>query len=214
MKVAYAARFTALIFFVTCCITLLYLRPGLRVVGVQFPRQGWLLENPILWQIGGWLWLLTIFGWMWLLSALAWSYLPAHRLAAMLQSGLMLIGATLAIAGVITWMSVLPVAVAQGEASAYISLVDSLALGLLGGGGLMTGIVTLWLGLDLWRQRVLARPWVACCILAGLWTIPSPLLFPLFYHLLPAALFWWLWTLYLAFRPRLPSPFAEWPLRK
>ena len=74
MKVAHAARFTALLFFITCAITLLYLRPGLRVAEVQFPRQGWLLENPTLWQVGGWLWLLAIFGWLWLLMALAWTY--------------------------------------------------------------------------------------------------------------------------------------------
>ena len=199
MKVAHAARFTALLFFITCAITLLYLRPGLRVAGVQFPRQGWLLENPTLWQVGGWLWLLAIFGWLWLLMALAWTYLPAHRLAAMLQSGLLLIGATLATAGVITWMKVLPVAVAQADAGIYLSLVDGLALGLLGGGCLLAGIATLWIGIDLWQQQGLSRPWVALCLLAGLFTLPSLFLFPWYYHLLPAALCWWLWTLYLAF---------------
>lgn len=214
MKVPYAARFTALIFVITVALTLLLLRPGLRVAGVQFPRQGWLLENPLLWQVGGWLWLVTIFGWMWLLTALAWSYLPAHRVAAMLQSGLTLIGAILAIAGVITWMSALPAAVAQPTAGPFISLVDGLALGLLGGGAFMVGIVTTWIGLELWQQRVLARPWVMLGILAGLFTIPSPFLLPWFYHLLPAALCWSLWCLYLAVLPRLPSPFAEWPARR
>lgn len=214
MKVPYAARCTALLFLITVAVTLLLLRPGWRVAGVQFPRQGWLLANPLLWQVGGWLWLVTIFGWMWLLTALAWSYLPAHRVAAMLQSGLMLIGAILSIAGVITWMSVLPIAVAQPAASSSIALVDGLAAGLLGGGAFMAGIATTWIGLELWQQRVLARPWVALCVLAGLFTIPSPFLLPWFYHLLPAALCWWLWSLYLAFLPRLPSPFTEWPVRR
>ena len=213
MKVPNAARFNGVIVFSAVCYTLLFLRPGLRVVGVQFPRQGWILENGLNWQAGWWLWLLAIFGWMWLLVALAWTYLPAHRIASMLQSGLLIISAVLGIAGIITWMGGLPVAMAQTDATGFIFLVDTLALGLLGGGCLMGGIVTAWIGLDLYQQRVLARPWAVICIIAGLGAIPSPFLFPFSYHLLVSALCWWVWALYLALLPRLPSPFSEYPSR-
>lgn len=213
MKVPNASRFNVVILLAAVAFTLLISRPGLRVVGVQFPRQGWILENALFWQIGWWLWLAAIFGWMWLLIALAWTYLPAHRVASMLQSGLMLIGAVLAIAGVTIWMGSLPVAMAQADATALILLVDTLALGLIGGGCLMGGIVTAWIGLDLFQQRVITRPWTVVCMLAGLIALPTPFLLPSPYHLLVAAICWWLWALYLALLPRLPSPFAEYPTR-
>ncbi len=211
MKLTNAARFNAVLLLAAISVTLILLSPGLRVVGVQFPRQGWVLENLFVWQLGWWLWLGAIFGWMWLLVGLQWTYLPAHRIASMLQSGLLLIGATLAIAGVVVWMGGLPVAMAQTEASVYILLVDTLALGLIGAGCFMGGIVTFWVGLDLYQQGVLPRLWVVLCLLAGLSAVPTPFLLPFPYHLLVAALCWWLWALYLALLPQLPSPFAEYP---
>ncbi len=89
-------------------------------------------------------------------------------------------------------------------------LVDALALGLIGGGAFMGGLVTLWIGLDLYRQGLLAQRWLALCLLAGLCALPTPFLLPFPYWLIVAALCWWGWALYLAFQSRLPSLYAEW----
>lgn len=210
MKIQQAARFNALLWPAVLFYTVFTMAPGLRITGVHFPRQGWIVENNLFWSSGCWFWLLAIFGWMWLLVALAWSYLPAHRMASMLQSGLMLIGATLTISGVIVWMALLPPAMAQATATTLVPLVDALALGLIGGGAFMGGIVTLWIGFDLYQQAVLPRPWLWLCILAGLAALPAPFLLPFPYLLLVATICWWIWSIYLALRPRLPSPFAEW----
>lgn len=213
MKIPYAARYNVLLCLAVLIATPWFLWPGLRIVGVQFLRQSWILEHSALWMAGWWLWLMAIFGWMWLLVALAWSYLPAHRVATMLQSGLIIIGAVLMIAGVIVWMGVLPVVMAHHDATLWILVLDAFALNLLGGGCLMGGIVTAWIGVDLYRQDDLRRSWVLLCILAGLCAMPSPFLLPLGipFHLLPAFLCWLLWSGYLALLPRLPSPFAEYP---
>lgn len=210
MKIQQAARYNAVLLPAVLFYTVITMAPGLRVAGVHFPRQGWLVENTFFWASGCWFWLLVVFGWMWLLAALAWSYLPAQRLASMLQSSLMLIGATLAISGVIVWMAVLPPAMAQTSATTLAPLVDALALGLIGGGAFMAGIVTVWIGLDLYRQGVLARGWLTLCLGAGLCALPTPFVLPFPYLLAVAALCWWGWALYLAFQPRLPSLYAEW----
>lgn len=180
------------------------------MVGVQFVRQGWLMEHPLLWM-GWWVWLLAIFGWMWLLIALSWTYLPAHRIISVLQSGLMLIGAVLLILGVIMWMGVLPVVAAQDDAVRWMVLVDTMALNLLGGGCLMGGLVTAWVGVELFLQKTFGRLWIVFCVLAGISVVPSPFLFPALipYHLLFAVICWWIWAIYLAVQPQLPSPFPE-----
>ncbi|MEZ4677219.1 MAG: hypothetical protein R2932_23675 [Caldilineaceae bacterium] len=213
MNVTTAARLHLILLIVVAIGTYLFLWPGLRIVGVQFPRQSWILTHAMGWRGGWWLWLLAIFGWMYLLATLAWTYLPAHRAAAMVQSGLMIISAVLLIAGVTAWMGVLPVVMAQPDASALLLLVDAFALNFLGAGCLMGGVVTAWIGYDLWRQRVVSRPWTLFCIGAGLAAIPSPFLFPFPFHLLLTALCWWLWAFYLAVLPRPHSPFAEYPSR-
>lgn len=210
MKIQNAARFNAIVWLVVLLFTGFVMRPGLRITGVHFPRQGWIVDNPLLWSLGWWLWLIAIFAWMWLLIALVWTYLPAHRIASMLQSGLMLIAAVLAISGVIVWMGVLPPAMTQATATTLAPLVDALALGLISGGAFMGGAVTAWIGLDLYQQGVLPRPWLWLCIVAGLAALPAPFILPFPYLLLVGALCWWLWSIYLARRPRLPSPFAEW----
>lgn len=209
MKLPNAARYNALIWLAVLGGTWSIL-PGLRMVGVQFIRQGWLLENPMAWM-AWWFWLLAIFGWMWLLIALAWTYLPAHRIASVLQSGLMLIGAVLLISGVIMWMGVLPVMATQADAAAWMLLIDVIALNLLGGGCLMGGIVTTWIGVELFQIGKFSRGWTLLCIVAGLSILPSPLLLPSFipYHLMVAVGAWWLWSIYLALQPQLPSPFPE-----
>ncbi|MEZ4866927.1 MAG: hypothetical protein R3C14_36735 [Caldilineaceae bacterium] len=210
MKIPNAARFNMLIILAALPFTLLELRIGIRISGVHFIRQGWILEHPFFWQWGWWLWLAVIFGWMWLLITLMWSYLPAHRVTTMLQSGLMLIAAVLAISGIIVWMAALPQIMTQENAAALIPLVDALALGLIGGGALMGGAVTAWIGLELYQQQVLSRLWVPLLIMSGLAALPSPFLLPNVYGLLLAALCWWLWAIYLAFLPCLPSPFPAW----
>jgi hypothetical protein len=171
-----------------------------------------LLKHPLSWQIGGWLWLLAIFAWMVLLVVLSWSYLPAHRVATMLQNGLLISAALLAMAGVVVWMTGLPIALLQPDmANSLATLVDALALGLLGAGLMLGGAVTTWIASDLWRQALLARPWLVLGAAAGLLALPSPLLLPNGTLLLVSLACWLLWCGWLATRPRLPSPFSEWP---
>lgn len=210
MKIQQAARFNAVLWPVILFYTVIIMTPGLRVTSVHFPRQGWLAAHENWWAIGCWLWLLAIFGWLWLLMALAWSYLPVYRMTSILQSGLLLIGATLAISGVIVWMTVLPPAMRQANATMLVPLVDALALGLIGGGAFTGGVVMLWIGLDLYRQGVLARRWLTFCLVAGFCALPTPFLLPFPYLLAVAALCWWGWALYLALQARLPSRYTQW----
>jgi hypothetical protein len=211
-KIPYAAWFNLIVFGTAALYTLIELRPALRLAGVQFVRYGWLLKHPLSWQIGGWLWLLAIFAWMVLLVVLSWSYLPAHRVATMLQNGLMISAAPLVMAGVSIWMAALPVALAQPDAPTPLApLVDALALGLLGAGLMLSGVVTTWIAIDLWRQALLARPWLLLPVVAGLLALPSPLLLPNGTLLLVSFVCWLIWCGWLAIRPRLPPAFAEWP---
>jgi len=209
MKSNVAGRFSAFTLVVAVLYSLLIMRPGLRIVGVSFPRQAWILENSLLWSAGLWLWLVCIAGWMWVLVSLMWAYLPAHRIASMLQSGLVVIGATLAIAGVVVWMAALPAALRLPSVNELLMLVDGLALGLLGAGALMTGLATGWVAIDLMRFSPLRRIWVAAVALTGVLMIPSPFLLPFPWHLLAAAVCWLAWTLYLSGLRRLPSAFPE-----
>jgi hypothetical protein len=209
MKSNVAGRFSAFTLVVAILYSLLIMRPGLRIVGVSFPRQAWILENSLLWSAGLWLWLVCIAGWMWVLVSLMWAYLPAHRIASMLQSGLVVIGATLAIAGVVVWMAALPAALRLPSVNELLMLVDGLALGLLGAGALMTGLATGWVAIDLMRFSPLRRIWVAAVALTGVLMIPSPFLLPFPWHLLAAAVCWLAWTLYLSGLRRLPSTFPE-----
>jgi hypothetical protein len=209
MKLRLAGLSSGITMTLAALYTLLILRVGLRIVGVPFPRQAWLLEMGTLWQIGAWLWLLTIFCWMLLIVTLMWSYIPAHRISAMLQNGLTLIAAVLAIAGIIAWMNALPWAVTQDNAVAWMSLVDSFALGFLGAAFFMGGLVTAWQAFDLARSGFLRPAWVVLPILSGLVVALSPWLLPDGRHLLVGALLWAGWCAFLALR-RLPPAFAEW----
>lgn len=212
MQLPFAARFAVGAILTATIYTLLVMRAGVRITGVLAPRQFWILDHPLQWQLGWWLWLVTIFSWMVLLVALSWHYLPAHRMAGMLQSGLMVIAAVLLIAGVTVWMGMLPATLTEfAEAALLTPLVDALALGLLGAGLMMGGAVTTWLVVDLMRRSVLPRAWLAPLALAGLCLLPSPFLLPNPYLLLAAALCWLIGCGWLATRPRLPSPFVEWP---
>lgn len=209
MKTPTAARISAAVTVAALLYMLLIMRPGLRLVGVSFPRQAWILENPLLWSLGLWLWMALIFCWMWVLVSLLWAYLPAHRISTMLQSGLMLIGATLAIAGTVTWMAALPSILPLQSVNELLPLVDGLALGLLGAGAFMGGIVTTWIGVDLMRLSPIAATWCALCVAAGALLIPTPFLLPFPWHLLAAALFWLGWCIFLGLRRRLPSAYPE-----
>lgn len=216
MNVPNAARFTTVAFLGAALYTWLQMRPGLDFAGAFVERQTWLLLHSGVWRLGWWLWLLAIFSWMWLLVALAWSFLPAHRMAAMLQSGLMVIAAVLAIAGVTVWMAVLPVAFGLGDATAGAGgnlalLVDMLAMGLISAGCFMGGLVTSWITWDLMRQKVLTRFWLWLLVLAGLALAPAPFIALHPYPLAVALCCWLLCTLSLSTRRRLPSPFSEWP---
>lgn len=216
MNVLYPARFTTVVCLSAAAYTWLQMRPGLMTVSMTVERQAWLAQHGALWSLGWWLWLAAIFSWMWLLVALAWSYLPAHRMAAMLQSGLMVIAAVLAIAGVTVWMAVLPAAGQFGSATAgagetLAPLVDMLAMSLVSAGCFMGGLVTSWIAWDLIHQKVLTRFWLWLLVLAGLLLAPAPFTALHPYPLAAALGCWLLCTLWLSTRRRLPSPFSEWP---
>ncbi len=210
MRIINAARFSGLAFLAAFLFTVFSLRLGLRTATVQLPRQVWLQENEALWMAGGWLWLLAVFSWMVLLVALIWSYLPGHRIATMLQSGLMIISAVLTIAGVITWMNVLPYAANQPTAVELIPFVDTLALTFFGAGLFMGGAVTAWLAVDLARLNALPGAWVAPAIGAGLCFVPAPFILPWPYLVLVGLVLWLGWCLFLGTRREMPSAYSEW----
>lgn len=217
MKVSYAGRFATVIFLITALYTGWQMWPGLYLVNELSVRQSWMINHAVQWSLGSWLWLLSLFSWMVLLVTLTWSYLPAHRVAGMLQSGLMIIAAVLAIAGITVWMNVLPAAFAQATAIqadlAYgpAPIVDALALALLGSGCLMGGATTAWIAYDLICQQRLSRTWLLLPLLSGLClTLASLLLFNL-YLLLASLLCWVIWCIWLSIQRDLPSPFPIWP---
>ena len=210
MRITYAARFSVVIFLVATLFTLFLTRTGLRIVGVSLPRQVWLAENSGLWAAGWWLWLPAIFSWMLLLTTLMWSYLPGHRLNSMLQSGLVIIGAILSMSGIVIWMNVLPGIAALSTDSTLITLVDDIALSLLGAGLAMMGIVTIWILIDLYRQDIFERRILLPGILTGLCLLPTPLLLPRVENLALGLLLWLVWCGLLATRTSFPNMFPEW----
>ena len=174
-NVAYAARFTSITFLLAALYSGLELRPGLHIVGVLIPRLAWVLNHPATWQVGWWLWLLALFGWMWLLITLVGAHLPARRVTTMLQFALAISAAVLAMSGILVWMQVLPVLFRYKTLiNEMTPVLDALVLGLLGLGLLLGGLVTAWIGWDLWRQQVLPRVCMLLLIGAGLCTLPSP----------------------------------------
>lgn len=84
-----------------------------------------------------------------------WRYSPAHRVPTMLQSGLIIISSVLAVVGILVWLAFLPVAVDLENAVNIVPLLDAFALGAIGGGCLMGGIVTSWFCIDLLRLKKL-----------------------------------------------------------
>ena len=210
MRIIFAARLSGVIFLISTLFTLILTRTGFRMMGVALPRQVWLTENSALWAAGWWLWLLAIFSWMLLLITLMWSYLPSHRLNSMVQSGLILIGAILSMAGVVIWMNVLPATARLNPDPALISLVDGLALSLLGAGLSMAGVATVWLLVDLGRLKILNRSLLIPGILSGCFLLPTPWLLPRVENLAISLLLWLFWCGWLATQSSFPKAFSEW----
>lgn len=209
MKVLIVARSAFLLYILAPISTYWQLAPGLHVSGIQFRRLAWIIENPLGWAVGWWLWVFAIFVWMWLLFALMSAYLPAHRQQLMFQAGLLVMAGLLAIIGAVGWWRLLPVLAMQKEVSAPLVLLDAGVLGILGLALLLAGIVTTWIGFDLWRQHHFPVVWVSFLIGAGLLMIPSPLLLPSNQHLLAALGCWLLWCGYFATRRHLPTTVSE-----
>lgn len=216
MKIPYAARFAALAFLIAALHTSLQLPSGLipldpTLTGDLMVRQSWLLELALQWRVGLWLWLVAIFSWMVVLVVLTWNYLPAHRVAGMLQSGLMLIGAVLAIAGINVWMGGLPTLLATSIPDGQlVALVDVLARTLLGSGMMMGGITTAWIAYDLIQSKLLARGWVGLLLASGIGALLAPFFAFNMLVLGVTAFCWFLYCLWLATRRRLPNAFANW----
>ena len=205
MKLTPLARFAASTFLALLLYGVLLLSVPLGVENGWDVRLAWLGQNGLRWSLGGWLALAGVFGWMAFLVALMHIYSPAHRVATMLQSGLMLLSAGLLIAGVTVWMVLLPSA-ASGEWAAFI---DRLALAFLGGGLFMTGATTAWITLDLALLKRLPWPWLLPgTIAAALW-IPSPLLLPTALPALIGLALLFFWTGFWATRPTFPPVYQE-----
>lgn len=210
MKIRYAVGFSGTAVLVAILYSVLVMRPGARIIGVLFPRQVWLVENTGLWALGGWISLLAIFSWMVVVVTLAWSYLPAHRVSSMLQSGLLIISAVLAIGGVVIWMNLLPFSAHQDNANELIPFVDTLALSFLGAGLFMGGAVTAWIGVDLIRLGYLPLAWIAPAVAAGVLVLPAPVLLPQSWYLAVSSLIWCGWCVFLATRREIPSAYSAW----
>lgn len=189
MKVSFAAIYSSISLTIASLYTIFVSRAGLKIQGVLLPRRGWINENPLAWEIGWWLWMLVVVGWMLFLVTLIWRYSPAHRVPTMLQSGLIIIASVLVVIGILVWMAVLPVAVDLENAVNIVPLIDAFALGAIGAGCLMGGIVTSWICIDLLRLRKLTWSWVVPGLIAGLCMIPSPFLLPQPYLLAVSAFF-------------------------
>lgn len=209
MKLSIAASFSGGAVLLATLGSLFVASPGLHISTVLLQRKAWLLEQPALWQIHWWLWLLAIFGWMYLLVTFVWRYTPAHRISTMLQVGLMNIAALLSIIGALIWMNILPLVVSLEGSSNWVELIDAMALTLLGSGAFMGGVVTLWITLDLFTLKKLTLSWLWPGILTGLALIPSPFLLPFPFHLVFAAMLWILWCLLLIVRGPEPKPYPE-----
>jgi hypothetical protein len=205
MKLIRAASFAAVVFAITNLYSLFLLSTPLTITREWMLRSEWFAAYVSLWMVGGWLALLAVFAWMLLLMALMYVYIPVHRLSTMLQSGLMMIGAVLLVIGIVIWMNLLPSARDAEQAT----LVDRLALSILGAGFFMGGAVTAWIALDLALLRKLPRAWLLPGFLAGLLAVPSPFLLPNPTLLMPAMFLFFAWTVLFAVQRKMPAAYAE-----
>jgi len=210
MKIINAARFSGIVFLIASLYTFFLSRTGFDSTLAVLDRQTWFADSGLLWMGVGWLWLLAIFSWMVLLVAFIWSYLPGHRIPTMLQSGLMVISATLAIASVIVWMNILPFVAGREDAQAYMPLVDRFALTFLGAGLFMGGAVTTWIIYALMHEKFIPRSWAIPGIIAGLCFLPAPILLPRPQLIIYGMIVWMLWCAFLGTRREMPDAFSEW----
>ncbi|RME54647.1 MAG: hypothetical protein D6790_16630 [Caldilineae bacterium] len=128
-----------------------------------------------------------------------------HRISTSLQTGLMLLGAGLLIAGAVVWMRLLPGAAGPEWAD----FVDHLALGLFGAGLLMAGATTAWILLDLGRLGKLPWSWLVPGLLAGVAALPAPFLLPNRSVLVSSLAFFFIWCAFLGTRPGIPPAYPE-----
>jgi hypothetical protein len=208
MKLIRAARFAGLVMAGALFFLYFLLGQGLQVGGDWVEREGWLQTHPALWMAGGWLTLLAIFGWMVLMVVFLYMYSPGHRVATMLQSGLILISAVLLISGTIVWMNLLPPAV-DGT---WARFVDRLAMTFSGAGFFMGGAVTSWIALDMALMQKLPRTWMAGGVAAGLLILPAPFLLPITTPLILGIALLAGWSLFLGLRRSMPPAYPEFSL--
>lgn len=209
MKIRYAAALSGLSLLIAGLFTLMLTSDGMRMAGDVPTGLTWIDENAALWSLGIWLWLLAVFGWMALLITLAWSYLPGFRVSSMLQSGLMIIAAVLAIVALVTWMVVAPTAVSLGQVEAVTALVHPFIMGMFGAAFFMGGAVSVWIAVDLAQIETLSYAWVSPAMIAGALALPSPFLLPMPWLLVIAGSVWVGWCAFLFTRSELPNAFAE-----
>lgn len=208
MKLIRAARFAGLVMAVDLFFLYFLLSEALQVGGDWTEREAWLQANGWLWMAGGWLTLAAIFGWMALMVVFLYMYSPGHRVATMLQSGLILLSALLLISGTIIWMNLLPAAV-DGT---WAGFVDRLAMTFSGAGFFMGGAVTGWIALDMALLGKLPRSWVAPGVIAGLLILPAPFLLPNVIPLTVGLGFLIGWAEFIGLRQRMPPAYPEFNL--
>ena len=167
------------------------------------------------WEMGGWLWLLTIFSWMILLAAMKHYYSPVHRISTSTQSGLTVISATLLIVGVLVGMNRLGLkGILEGDGpvesiAAVGEFVDYIALTILAAGLLMGGGVTTWICVDMVILNKLPFSWMVPGAIAGVLSFLSPILLPEIRQLLVALLAYCAWCLVLGMRNTLPAAYPD-----
>lgn len=210
MKIINAARLSGILFLIAGLLSLFIPPPGLNFTVPVQARQELMLYSGTFWTVIWWFWLAAIFSWMLVLVAFMWSYLPAHRISTMLQMGLMIMGATLTMAGVVVWMKILPFALAQENAASLAPLVDMFALAFLVAGIFMGGVVTAWIAYTLSREKVIPTWWVAPGLIAGLLITPTPFIMPQIYPLVGGWAAWLVWCVFLGARREMPNAFSEW----
>ncbi|MCY3897753.1 MAG: hypothetical protein OXF86_04225 [Caldilineaceae bacterium] len=215
MRLIRAARIAGAAALAAGIYSLLVLRP-VYLQSLQTPHlQGAAESSYWQWELGGWLWMLTIFSWMILLAAIKHYYSPVHRISTNAQSGLTVISATLLIVGVLVGMnrfglkgilvsnSPVETVAAAGE------LVDYIALTILAAGLLMGGCVTTWICVDLVILNKLPVTWMVPGAVAGVLSLLSPFLLPETRHLLVALLVYCMWCLFLGLRYSLPAAYPD-----
>ena len=168
------------------------------------------------WGLGGWLWLLAIFAWMIFLAALMHSYSPVHRIGSIVQSGLLIIAATLLIVAVLFGMNRFGLAEIgnggnnpAGTLAIWQALIEQIALTILESGLVMGGGLTAWICVDLVILGKLPLRWMAPGAVAGILALPSPLLLPESRHLVIALVAYCLWCLVLGMKSSLPAAYPE-----